>query len=227
MLKKRSKFFTLIELLVVISIIAILFSMLIPSLSKAKQLASRISCTNNMKQIHLAVLSYTETYQGWMPISKYSLVDVTWLQLIHPYLNGKTFDGNKSNTCQALFCPSGSSQILKNWKGELLTNYMYTSYFGHMYYYYASGGISYGPRKMDKCRQPSLRAYFIDGKCVSRNFILYDFNDVSSAEGYVDLRHPGGVNVLFVDGHVGQDKVLNLTSTQISDTYKWVFYWPY
>ena len=76
------KSFTLIELLVVIAIIAILASMLLPSLAKARMKAKTVHCVSNLKQIALLALLYadendniavpsyagSDTYRGWVPL---------------------------------------------------------------------------------------------------------------------------------------------------------------
>ena len=59
--------FTLIELLIVVAIIAILAAILLPALSRAKEQARIVICSNNLKQLTMGMIMYSNDNDGWLP----------------------------------------------------------------------------------------------------------------------------------------------------------------
>jgi prepilin-type N-terminal cleavage/methylation domain-containing protein/prepilin-type processing-associated H-X9-DG protein len=110
--------FTLVELLVVISIIALLISVLLPSVGKARMQAKRVASASNLHQIGVALEMYAQSHNGRFPETTHGgISERSWVFTLAPYLG---------NVDEVRICPAdprrhdllendGTSYILNEW----------------------------------------------------------------------------------------------------------------
>jgi prepilin-type N-terminal cleavage/methylation domain-containing protein/prepilin-type processing-associated H-X9-DG protein len=208
----RKRAFTLVELLVVIGVVALLVSLLLPALGRARSKARQLKCHSNLRQMMTAANLYTNNHDGRLPLSYWS---VPGHAMAWDFSRRQAADGSWEVVAGLLWAGDAPAEIQHcpefdgkgNAPGDPFSGYNYnTSYLGG-----GQGEADPEPARLTWIADPVATAVFGDAEYAggANKFMRAprnggrDGNSSTRAAGTQGYRHFGRTGVAFADGHVG------------------------
>lgn len=196
----RLDFFTLIELLIVIAIIAILASMLLPALNKARESVNRVDCMNKQRQIGFALMDYAGDYKT-LPISRWNdgSTNIYWQSSILKVLDSKK--GSIAASSKAFHCPADKRKD-KYFLSFAINGHLLPSFSS------SSGMFSRESANIFKLAKSSRTALLVDGTDGDTGASFFTANSsglacmtVGSSTYRLCMFHNLGANLIYADLH--------------------------